>query len=290
MTTSNPFNSRRIANALLATGLSVNEVAFRVHMPFKTLQQIVEGATTPIDVRVTTLERLAEAINLPLRSLFTPPKGAPDPEEQGKTESTEAAADATTVIAVLYDRGTNPTINTDLAKGLGWTLQRLNTAYDEAERRLAPAGLRLTRTHGEGSIGPATDRANERAAVEHARADNTGLSVDTYQAAYQAHDRRRRTPRTCGLPPTDRRRTPRQPRHRQRPTRSVDPDRSGPGRLHRLTRPEPATPRPAQGRGVRCCPCGQTTRSVTGDTHCHLSTISGDTHTSQPVTLPCRYW
>lgn len=186
MTTSNPFNSRRIANALLATGLSVNEVAFRVHMPFKTLQQIVEGATTPIDVRVTTLERLAEAINLPLRSLFTPPKGAPDPEEQGKTESTEAAADATTVIAVLYDRGTNPTINTDLAKGLGWTLQRLNTAYDDAERRLAPAGLRLTRTHGEGSIGPATDRANERAAVEHARADNTGLSVDTYQAAYQA--------------------------------------------------------------------------------------------------------
>ena len=33
---------------------------------------------------------------------------------------------------------------------------------------------------------PTTDHTKQRAAVEHARADNTGLAVDTYQATYQA--------------------------------------------------------------------------------------------------------
>lgn len=186
MTTTNPFNSAKISTALLGTGLTVNEVAFRVHMPFKTLQQIVSGSTTPVDVRVTTLERLAEALGLPLQSLFAPPDAAPDLPEEAEPDPPGVAEDATTVIAVLYDRGTNPTINTDLAKGLGWTLQRLNAAYDEAGKRLASAGLRLIRTHGEASIAPTADHTRDRAAVEHARADNTGLSVDVYQAAYQA--------------------------------------------------------------------------------------------------------
>ena len=179
------FDSTKIANAVLATGLTINEVGFRVHMPFKTLQQIVDGDTTPIDVRVTTLERLATAIGLPLRSLFATPNPPPGPETFDASTAENHDQDATTVIAVLYDRGTNPTLNIDLAKGLGWTLQRLNTAYDEAEKRLAPAGLHLIRTHGEGSIAPTADHTDQRAAVEHARADNTGLSVDTYQAAYQ---------------------------------------------------------------------------------------------------------
>ena len=177
------FDSDKIANAVLTTGLTVNEVGFRIHMPFKTLQQIVSGASTPIDVRITTLERLADTIGLPVRSLFAKPD--PAPEALAYAYKGDTAGDATTVIAVLYDRGTNPTINTDLARGLGWTLQRLNAAYDEAEKRLAPAGLRLIRTHGEGSIAPTEDHTEQRAAVEHARADNTGLSVDTYQAAYQ---------------------------------------------------------------------------------------------------------
>lgn len=180
------FDSDKIANAVLSTGLTINEVGFRVHMPFKTLQQICDGSTTPIDVRVTTLTRLAEEIGLPLRSLFAKPSPTPIRADPNDTGSSDAAKDATTVIAILYDRGTSPTLNTDLATGLGWTIQRLNAAYDEADKRLAPAGLRLIRTHGEGSIAPIADNTSQRAAVEHARADNTGLTVDAYQSVYQA--------------------------------------------------------------------------------------------------------
>ena len=41
------------------------------------------------------------------------------------------AEDATTVIAILYDRWTTPTLNQDLAAALDWDLDRLLAAYDE---------------------------------------------------------------------------------------------------------------------------------------------------------------
>lgn len=182
MTTS-VFDAAKIRHAVLSSGLTVNEVSFRVHMPFKTLRQIVDGDSTPANVHVTTLARLAETIGLPLKALFSEPK-LPLPSE-AEEPAPPPDDDAATIIAILYDRGTTPTVNHDLARGLGWTLERLNTAYDAAEPRLAIAGLRLTRTHGEGSIAPLHDHTANRAAVEHAKAGNTGLSEDTYQAAYQ---------------------------------------------------------------------------------------------------------
>jgi hypothetical protein len=181
-TTTSVFDATKIRNALLNTGMSVNEASFRVHMPFKTLQQIVDGQSTPHDLRITTIKRLADIIGLPVRSLFAEPD---TPAPLNDETPSPTADDATTIIAVLYDRGTNPSINHDLAKGLGWTLERLHNAYDEAEHRLAPAGLRLIRTHGEGSIAPIHDHTEQRAAVEHARADNTGMAVDSYRAAHQ---------------------------------------------------------------------------------------------------------
>jgi hypothetical protein len=100
----------------------------------------------------------------------------------------EPGADAVTVVAVIYDRGTTPTINHDLARGLGWDLTRLHAAYDEAERRLAAAGLRLNRTHGEASIVPTDDHSKERSAVTHAQSDSTATTVNAYGyvAAYEA--------------------------------------------------------------------------------------------------------
>lgn len=66
--------------------------------------------------------------------------------------------------------------------------------------------------------------------------------------------------------------TPQPGSHRRR-SRSVP---------HRVTGQHEA-PVPPNG-GFRM-PCGQTTESVTGDTRCPLSTITGDTRTSQVVTL-----
>lgn len=184
-----PFDHTKIRNAIWASGLTVNETSFRVHMPAKHLQHIVDGKTDPIDIRLDTLKRLADHIGLPLKALFADPDPAPEPEtEQPDVDTPDAAQDATTVIAVLYDRGTTPTINHDLARGLGWDLTRLAAAYNEAERRLAPSGLRLNRTHGEASIVPARDHTATRAAVTHAQSDSTATAIkhDAYQAAYQA--------------------------------------------------------------------------------------------------------
>ena len=68
------------------------------------------------------------------------------------------AEDATTVIAILYDRWTTPTLNQDLAAALDWDVDRLLAAYDEAQLRLVAAGLRIARSHGEVSICPAHDQ------------------------------------------------------------------------------------------------------------------------------------
>ena len=51
--------------------------------------------------------------------------------------------------------------------------------------RLAPAGLRLIRTHGEGSVAPTSAHTGQRAAVEHTPAPTTPASLlDAYQAAH----------------------------------------------------------------------------------------------------------
>lgn len=179
-----PFDHTKIRNTIWTSGLTVNETAFRVHMPAKHLQHIVDGKTDPIDIRLDTLKRLADHLGLPLRSLFAESDPPPEPATD---EPPEVATDATTVIALLYDRGSTPTINHDLARALGWDLTRLLAAYDEAERRLAPAGLRLIRTHGEGSIVPAHDHTATRAAVTQAQSESTPttINLDAYKATYQ---------------------------------------------------------------------------------------------------------
>lgn len=178
-----PFDHEKIRNAIWTSGLTVNETAFRSHLPAKTLQHIVDGKTSPIDVRLDTLKRLATHIGLPLHSLFAAPPPPPEPD----TDLNSLPSDATTVIATIYDRGKTPTVRHDLAAALGWDSTRLLAALDEAEHRLAPAGLTILRTHGECSIVPRHDHAGHRASLTHALSDRNGtaITLDAYQAVFQ---------------------------------------------------------------------------------------------------------
>ncbi|MEO7267707.1 MAG: helix-turn-helix transcriptional regulator [Knoellia sp.] len=178
-----PFDHNKVRNAVWTSGLSLNEIAYRAHLPAKALTHIVDGKTGPLDIRLDTLKRLATHLGLPLHALFAAP---PPPPEAASTDSNEVT-DATTVIATIYDRGTTPTIRHDLALALGWDTTRLNAALDEAEQRLAPAGLTLNRTHGECSVVPIHDHTGHRTALTHAQSDRNGtaIAVDAYEAVHQ---------------------------------------------------------------------------------------------------------
>lgn len=178
-----PFDHDKIRNAVWTSGLTLNEVAFRAHLPAKALTHIVDGKPGPLDIRLDTLKRLATHLGLPLHALFAAPPQPPAPT----TSDGNAVSDATTVIATIYDRGTTPTIRHDLALALGWDTTRLNAALDEAEHRLAPAGLTLNRTHGECSVVPIHDHTEDRAALTQAQSDRNGtaIAIDAYEAVHQ---------------------------------------------------------------------------------------------------------
>ena len=168
-------------------------------MPAKTLQHIVDGKNEPIDIALDTLKRLANHLGLPLQSLFAAPQPPPPPPPQ--STDVDPVEDATTVIAVLYDRGTTPTVNQDLALALGWDMTRLGNAYDEAEKRLTPAGLTLNRTHGECSVVPTHDHAKQRTALTNALSDRSGaaITMDGYTAAHQVMTGSPILPTTTGM-------------------------------------------------------------------------------------------
>lgn len=178
-----PFNHDKIRNAVWASGLTINEVAYRAHLPAKALTHIVDGKPGPLDIRLDTLKRLATHLGLPLHALFAEPPSPPEPTPTNSDETN----DATIVIATIYDRGTTPTIRHDLALALGWDTTRLNAALDEAEERLTPAGLTLNRTHGEVSVVPIHDHSAHRTALTHAQSDRNGtaIAIDAYEAVHQ---------------------------------------------------------------------------------------------------------
>lgn len=179
------FDHAKIRNAIWTTGATVNEIGFQVHIAAKQLQHIVDGKPAPLDINIETLRRLADYLGLPLHSLFA--QAGPPPLPADEPPRNQAAEDATTVIAVLYDRGSTPTVNHDLASALKWDLARLLAAYDEADRRLSPAGLRLVRASGRGCIVPIKDHTATRAAVTHAQSHNTATAIksDAYRAIHQ---------------------------------------------------------------------------------------------------------
>jgi hypothetical protein len=115
----------------------------------------------------------------------TQPAAPPTPAPEATPPGDQIADDATTVIAILYDRGTTPPLNQDLATALNLDLDRLRAAHDEAQLCLAAAGLRIARSHGEVSICPTHDHSAVRTALAQVQAHTQGLKLDAYQAAYQ---------------------------------------------------------------------------------------------------------
>jgi transcriptional regulator with XRE-family HTH domain len=183
------FDVTAIRSALHASGLAISDVAFRVDIAVRSLQRILNGEPDPGEIRVATLARLADTLGLPLRSLFASPGGVVKaiPASAPPDDTLDPRPDdATTVIALLYDRG-QATINSEVASALGWSLDRLKRSLTEADRRLRTAGLRVIREHGESSIRPVDDHAADRAALENVQAHARGLKTFEYKAAYALH-------------------------------------------------------------------------------------------------------
>jgi transcriptional regulator with XRE-family HTH domain len=174
------FNHALIRHALNASGLHVAELAYRLDIAINTLDRLLDGEDDPGDLRIATLQRLAEHLGLPLQALFAAPH-QPEPDADVPSNPTD---DAATVIATIYDRGSTPTPNIDLTTSLAWDLDRLHAAYKEADRRLRPAGLRLARSHGEAAIVPLHDNTPERTRLAEMQAANKGLNMAHYKAVY----------------------------------------------------------------------------------------------------------
>ncbi|MGY1615908.1 helix-turn-helix domain-containing protein [Geodermatophilus sp. SYSU D00691] len=182
------FDLPTIRAALQQSGLAPSDIAFRVDIAVRSLQRILDGDPDPGEIRLATLARLANTLGLPLRSLIAPPQdSARTTRAPHDAEVTDPAPDdASTVIALLYDRST-AAINSEVAVALGWSLDRLKEALREADQRLRPAGLRIVREHGESSIHPVADHLRARAALDRVQAHVRGLKVVEYRAAYEVH-------------------------------------------------------------------------------------------------------
>ncbi|RBY92675.1 hypothetical protein [Blastococcus sp. TF02A-30] len=183
------FDLTAIRAALQQTGLAPSEIAFRVDIAVRSLQRILDGDPDPGEIRVATLTRLADTLGLPLRSMFAAPRAAPEAcraVASDRPQDDHTADDASTVIAVLYDRETAAS-NSDIALALGWPLDRLNSALHVANERLGTAGLRIVREHGESRVSPIADHLASRASLATAQAHARGLKTTEYKAAYALH-------------------------------------------------------------------------------------------------------
>jgi transcriptional regulator with XRE-family HTH domain len=182
------FDLPTIRAALQQSGLAPSDIAYRVDIAVRSLQRILDGDPDPGEIRVATLARLANTLGLPLRSLIAPSATTADSTDSlddGNPSDAEPD-DASTIIALLYDRGT-AAVNSEIAAALGWSLDRLKQALREADHRLRPAGLRIVREHGESSIHPVADHLGARTALENVQAHVRGLKLVEYKAAHQLH-------------------------------------------------------------------------------------------------------
>lgn len=177
------YNTNAMNHALNERGLRTHELAYRVDVGTAAIEKMFNGADDPGEVRLLSLVRIAETLGLPLRDLFAEPASV-EPNATPTHDTT--ASDAHTVIALIYDNGSTPTVNTDLTAILGWDLDRLIAAYRQATLLLQPAGLRLYRHHGEVTIRPDNDHTQHRATLAKRRASIYGLKANYYQAIYQA--------------------------------------------------------------------------------------------------------
>jgi transcriptional regulator with XRE-family HTH domain len=181
------FNSRAIREAVLHSGLTSSDIAFRVDLSQQAIQRILDGDRDPGEIRVATLIKFATLIGLPTQDLFfpadpQPPTSIPLPQSAAD-DSQSVHRDVQAVVGALYDRG-QPTLNKEIASAFGWTMDRLQQALDFAGDLLAGVGLELLRTHGETTIRANAHQQGPRDAVAETFARARGLSISDYQTVY----------------------------------------------------------------------------------------------------------
>jgi hypothetical protein len=195
---STPIDNRALVWAFNQGTYSVTGFAALLDIGADTLEGLLRGNPRPEGIRLSTLLAISEKLGLPLNALFPAPPDSPDPEPEPprlpdgtgtssdeRGAGSDVVADAEQLIACLYADGRTHTTSTDLATAFEWTLDRLTAAGTEAIRRLAPAGLTLTRSHGEYAIVPTRNHQDAQTALDNRHATERGLTHSHYKAVYQ---------------------------------------------------------------------------------------------------------
>lgn len=180
------FDTRYIAYVFNQRGYRVNEIAARLDMSNNIVEAFLRGTVEPGDLRVATLVNMANLLGIPLASMFTHPVTAPEPATLPDNDRTDAAEDADQLVACIYDTGrATPVLITDIAAAFDWTTDRVYAAADEADQRLATAGLRAVTSHGELFITPVRDHHQAHKALTARKVYERGLSASHYKAVHQ---------------------------------------------------------------------------------------------------------
>jgi len=175
------FNTALLRARVNAAGLTLNELANRLDLSNTTVENVLSGHADPGELRIATLAKFADILGLPLTSMFArndiPDWADSDPRR-------DLRDDAHQLIACLH-AATAKTSTTTAAAALDWTHQHMKAAIAEANKRLAPSGLRIIATSGEVYLATIDDHTHaiQRLAAE--QTGETGFRLDQYKAVYQ---------------------------------------------------------------------------------------------------------
>lgn len=188
---STPIDNRALVWAFNQSTYTIPGLAALLDIGTDTLQELLRGTPRPEGVRLSTLLALTDKLGVPLHVLFPAPTDPPDLDNpspgagEAARDAPTLVADAEQLVACIYTNGRTPTTSTDLTTAFGWTLDRLDAAADEATRRLAPAGLKLTRSHGEYIVVPTRNHQDAKTRLDDRHASERGLTHSHYKAVYQ---------------------------------------------------------------------------------------------------------
>jgi transcriptional regulator with XRE-family HTH domain len=175
------FNTALLRARLNAAGLTINELANRLDLSNTTIENVLAGHHDPGELRIATLAKFADILGLPLTSIFA---RNDIPNWADANTGSDPRDDAHQLIACLH-AATAKSSTTTVTSAFRWTLQRTKAAITEANKRLAPSGLRLIATNGEVYLATIDDHTDALQRLATEQTSETGFRLDQYKAAYQ---------------------------------------------------------------------------------------------------------
>jgi transcriptional regulator with XRE-family HTH domain len=177
-TTQPILSTRRIRHLQLQAGLSERALARATAMTSMSITALEEGRNHD-ELSLRHLARIAAALGTHPAALFEPPEA---PEPQPDDILLEAAL-ATTASYVKRDQ---------IARGLGWTLDRVTAALRTLQLRLGHTGQRIASQHGKIKLVAATGVLSDTQErdIEAAHMHERGLTLALAQVLRQAVDGR----------------------------------------------------------------------------------------------------